>query len=111
VSDGGVDDADRAALTVEYVGGDPFLVRVAGELDVGSAETFSTALSRLRQERHVEVILDVADLVFVDSQGLSALLAARREGNRFLLRQPRESLRRLIDITGLGEALPVERAT
>ena len=110
VSADGVEGTVDEPLSVERLGGDPFVVRLVGDLDVGTAGLFADTMERVRAEHQVDVVLDVQDLSFVDSQGISALLMARREGNRFLLRRPRDSFRKLIDVTGLGDVLPIERS-
>ena len=57
------------------------------------------------------LVIHLADVGFVSSSGLSALLAARRrlfaEGAQGVLHAPAPQVRRLIDITGLESQLPI----
>lgn len=56
-------------------------VRVAGELDLASAEAFVAEVCRAL-ERHGRVELDLAGVSFIDAAGLRALVACRESASR-----------------------------
>ena len=61
-----------------------------------------------------DVVLDVSQLVLVDSVGLGLLLSAHRacrtQGRRLVLAHPQPALLRLLAVTRLHRVLHVERA-
>lgn len=78
-----------------------------GELDMASATTLREALDPVVAAGK-PLTLDVADLTFIDSSGLRALvqLSAGLNGvGPLVLSSPSDGVRRLLDIVGL-EALP-----
>jgi len=104
---------DHAAFTVaEDVGGDgERVIRVRGELDIESAPDLERVLLRSRPAGE-RVVLDLADLRFMDSTGLRVLLRARAaaEDERWeiAMRNVPPTIRRLFDMTGVHAALPAE---
>jgi hypothetical protein len=54
------------------------------------------------------LVLDLADVPFIDTIGLSAVLDTRRaaldHGGTFAIRNPSSAVRRMLDVTGLAEA-------
>jgi anti-anti-sigma factor len=91
--------------------GEDRVVRLVGELDVATAPDFERMLLRHRPPRQ-RVILDLGELRFMDSTGLRILLQARRvanEGNwRLALRSVPPSIRRLLELAGVQDAIPIE---
>jgi anti-sigma B factor antagonist len=61
----------RGSLTV---------LRLKGELDMGTAPALTDALHRLQHEGAHEIVVDLRELSFLDSMGLSALLQAHMAG-------------------------------
>jgi anti-sigma B factor antagonist len=55
------------------------LVRAVGELDLSSAPSLSTAAENALADGYHLVLLDLSGVSFMDSTGLSALLAVHRE--------------------------------
>jgi anti-sigma B factor antagonist len=94
-------------LTIEALAGGAVRVALRGELDFEHAYTFDEAVRRIEARRPTCLVLDVRDLVFLDSSGLARLLAARRrarrDSRRLLLVRPSPLVRRLMAITALGE--------
>jgi anti-anti-sigma factor len=97
-------------LTVREVDG---VYVVSGELDLGSAEEFRREVAPALDDAG-EVVLDLADLTFIDSFGLRTIaLLARMVGDRgVVLRSPRGEVVRVIELTGIGSVpgIRVERA-
>jgi anti-anti-sigma factor len=87
------------------------VIRLRGELDIDSAPDLERALLRSRPARE-RVVLDLAELKFMDSTGLRVLLRARvaaDEGRwEIALRNVPPTIRRLFDMTGVHDALPAE---
>ena len=95
-------DIDRAE--------DVTVVRLAGELDLYNAPELREALVGLAAERPARLVLDLAEVEFVDSTALGVLIEARsRMENRkaFLLAAPGFETRRALQISGLDQHLTV----
>ncbi|HLY34780.1 MAG TPA: STAS domain-containing protein [Jatrophihabitantaceae bacterium] len=84
-------------------------VRIAGDLDLASAQLLSAALEHEIDSGRRYVRLDLSGLGFVDCTGLEALLEAHwmflnRRGTLILLGLTR-SARRLFELTGVDDVL------
>jgi anti-anti-sigma factor len=77
-------------------------MRPVGELDVSTAGLLLIMLSRFEEDAHV---IDLGEVTFMDSSGLRALLTAQRRYPHLLFENPSESVRRILDITGVGPSL------
>jgi len=92
--------------------GNRAVVTVTGELDAYSAPSLEEEASRLLTEGVSELVLDLSGTKFHDSSGLRAILTAQRRladrDGQLSLRAPSESVRRLLDITGLVDHFPIE---
>ena len=87
------------------------VVSVQGEVDLVTSDELRRVLDAALQDS-VRVTLDLTELTFIDSSGLSALVDAHRKardaGGALTLRHPTPMLRRLLDITKLETLLVVE---
>jgi anti-anti-sigma factor len=88
------------------------LVRLAGELDLGSARQLADALDSVAAampSRVEVVVLDVAEVTFCDLSGLRAIevcsLNLHLAGKRLLLYRPTSRLARLIAMTGVAAGI------
>jgi anti-anti-sigma factor len=85
------------------------VVSVGGELDIATADTAVSDLTRLIDRHHGPVIVDLSALRFCDARGLSALLRitryAEQGDHRFRFASPSPSLVRLLRITALDRRL------
>lgn len=81
-------------------------VHLTGEIDLAVAPTVE---ARLVDVAGSTVDVDLADVTFLDARGLSALLTARQKitaaGHGFRLRGAGGTVRRVFDLTGLGDLL------
>jgi len=81
---------------------------VHGELDIATAPELTRLLARLRAHGHT-VTLDLAEMTFIDSTGLSALMDAhfesRRNGWEFSIRSPSAAVCRVVELAGMTEVL------
>ena len=79
-----------------------------GELDIATAPELVELLARLRRRGHA-VVLDLAEVTFMDSTGLTTLMDARLQADRngwsFAVRRPSAAVRRVIDLAGVGRLL------
>jgi anti-sigma B factor antagonist len=91
---------------------DPAVVSLEGELDLAAAPQLRECLVGLAERGATDIVLDVAQLEFIDSTGLSVLVMAlnrtRAAGGSTVLRQPSPSILRLLEITGLLAIFGVE---
>jgi anti-anti-sigma factor len=82
------------------------VLRLSGELDLVSEPILEAALERAKGKR---VRIDLAELAFMDSTGLRALLSAARAYPELKLRGPLQApVRRLLDLTQTLAILPFE---
>lgn len=85
------------------------LVHVIGEVDQSSAPVLSDALSRA-VVLSPNVLVDLGDVGFIDSSGLSALIKgmheARAAGGQVELVRPTAMVNRLLEITNLSSVFP-----
>lgn len=87
------------------------VVRVCGELDIACADDLRAHLNEARREHGEHIVLDLADLEFMDSGGLSVIVACYKAvtgaGGSLVLAAPRPIVRRALEITGLHRRIPV----
>lgn len=93
------------------VAGGEVVVVVRGELDVYTAPRLHQRLVGLIAEGNSGVTVDLAELDFIDSTGLSVLLSAlkrlrQREGE-LRLRSPTSSTYKLLEMTGLTKVFSI----
>jgi anti-sigma B factor antagonist len=86
-------------------------VRLLGELDMSTAPQLREELLRLVSDGATTVTVDLSELAFVDSTGLSVLITGlkrlRQQGGDLALRSPTPGTRRVLEITGLTEVFPI----
>ena len=90
--------------------GESLDVALAGELDMTAAFKLESALEDLLAAHDVRrLVLDLADLTFIDSAGLGALLAIRDRtqglGIEMVLANVSGPARRILGLSGLGPIL------
>jgi anti-sigma B factor antagonist len=85
------------------------LVAVSGELDLASVPRLHASLDAPAARQSPAVVLDVANVTFIDSTALAALLRANDElmsgGVRMVVVCPPGPVRRLLDMTSLTDRL------
>ncbi len=97
-------DAPRLTIDVDHES-IPVVVKVAGEIDVQTAGQLRETLEELSRGSH-DVVLDMAQVEFMDSTGLGLLLSARKRG-RLSLRGLSDRALRLMQMTGLYETFDI----
>ncbi|MEV5146153.1 STAS domain-containing protein [Streptomyces sp. NPDC052727] len=88
---------------------DRHLVTVVGDLDLHTASHLADALQPLLLTGGHSVLVDLSDVAFLDSTGLTCLIAvyrtARSTGARLALIAPSERVRRMLALTGADQVL------
>ena len=91
--------------------GDVEVVRIDGELDQASIQVVRDSLDEAIGATPGAVLVDLSGCEFIDSSGLSLIVEACRrleaDGAAFAICSPREEVRRLLELTGIGAAVPV----
>jgi anti-anti-sigma factor len=85
-------------------------VAAAGELDMAAAFKLESGVDPLLEDEAVDSVqLDLSEVGFVDSAGLGALLSLRERaqdrGVALEIARASDPVRRLLELTGLGDAL------
>lgn len=87
------------------------VVTVIGEIDVSTVSQMSAAVESVLVDAPPRVVLDLKAVTFCDSQGLGALVALSRKARMvqsvLVLTNVGEFLIRVLDITGLRQALTI----
>lgn len=92
--------------------GELAVVCLAGKITVGNAlEDVRAVVEDLIAEECLRVVFDLGEVSFVDSAGLGEIVACHRSldqiGGRLVLASPRGKVKDLIELTRIGELLPV----
>ena len=103
-----IDQAPSAFEIVDYAGNVPGLT-VRGELDMASGPRLELAVDSAIRRSVGAFVLDLCDLEFLDSSGLSVVLRARamlaREERPLAIVCPPGSVRRLMEVAGVDDLL------
>jgi anti-anti-sigma factor len=88
-------------------------VRVKGEIDLSVVDELDSEMRRVEKTDAKRIELDLDQLEFLDAAGIRLLLdfnrRSRGDGGRLRIR-PASSphVRRVLELTGVGEQLPIE---
>ncbi|MFN2557729.1 MAG: STAS domain-containing protein [Nitriliruptorales bacterium] len=87
------------------------LVSLSGELDVATAPTLRQRFVELASAGQVHVVVDLAQVDFLDDVGLGVLLGgamrSRARGGTFVLVCSEPRLLEILALSGLDQAVPV----
>lgn len=91
-------------------GAETDIVRLAGEIDYGTVSRLRTALLELsREESTAEVVVDMAEVSFIDSTALSVLVQAKQRleasGRSLRISDPQPKVDRVLELGGLRDYL------
>lgn len=82
-------------------------IGLGGEVDVSTAGNLRDILSKLFQQKQADIVLDLADLAYIDSTGLGVLIGAfgrmQEKGYGLRIENPRENIAKLLRITSLDK--------
>jgi anti-anti-sigma factor len=96
-------------LRVEVLPGQQLVtIRLHGELDIASTPRFTAAVAEV-DPTCPAVVIDLGEVGFIDSTGVGALVAARRNLESRLVAvsivNPSDRARFLFELTGLGDLI------
>ncbi len=99
------------SIKVDDLRKDLVLVSLDGAVDAASAGELKAALEPLIGRQSLIVVLDMAELSFIDSAGLGTLIGAQRrlrelDSELRLTRVP-SHVQKILKITALDQALPI----
>lgn len=98
-----VESPERPVTAIDRNGG-AIVVRLSGELDLYNAETLRNALFDTAAEEPERLVVDLADVRFIDSTALGVLIETRGRlpgGRGFLLAAPGLETSRALAVSGL----------
>jgi anti-sigma B factor antagonist len=83
-------------------------VRIGGEIDISNVDHVHELVEPVTKLGAEQVVFDLSDLSFIDSSGLALLLSVADKVPAVSVKNPSRSVTRIIEVTGLGERLPIE---
>lgn len=87
------------------------LVMLEGELDLSTSSQLFAEFAQLARDGIKHVALNLAELKFIDSSGLSVIIAEHKRaesmGGELVIFSPQPKVRRLFEVTGLDEFLNI----
>lgn len=100
----------RLALRVSSQGSIT-VAQIAGSVDLDEADLFAEQLDRVVAGADCIVVLDLAEMSFIGSAGLGALVSAHkragREGREIRLARPNSIVRKVLEATRLNRIMGV----
>lgn len=103
---------DKLTTKLLYLRGVP-VVQVHGEIDLYTVEAFDAAVRSGVEQAENALVVDLRDITYIDSAGLSTLiaaykaLAARRAVLYIAADKGRPGVRRVLEITRLDTLIPI----
>jgi anti-sigma B factor antagonist len=105
-------ETEQPLRIVAHRDGDTATFTLAGELDPHTAPTLADELDEAIAGGATTVVLQLEELSFIDSSGLRVVISAHRQldekGGRLVLRSPSDTVRRLLEITGLLDHIEID---
>ncbi|MFJ8596391.1 STAS domain-containing protein [Streptomyces sp. NPDC093598] len=102
-------------LTVQHPRPGIAIATIVGDMDVHAAPTLRSGALEIIQQGHPRLALDLAQVGFCDSAGLSAIIgiwhAAQEAGGSLSLAAVPDRLMRMLSMTGVDSLLPVHATT
>lgn len=96
----GSDEAGRSVVTV------------VGAIDLQTREKLAAAGRTALEGRTSALVLDLAEVSFIDSTGIGTLVELGRDaedaGAQLVIRHPSARVLRVLEMTGLDDAWPIE---
>jgi anti-sigma B factor antagonist len=89
--------------------GEATVIAVSGELDLASSPALQEELDRVAASDATLLIIDLRDLDFMDSTGLSVLVRAHQrieeQGRQLAMVKGPQQVQRLLSLTGVADRL------
>lgn len=90
--------------------GDVHTIALRGELDLATAARIEQELKRVEATDAASIVIDLSGLSFMDSTGIRILIEAnvrsRAGSERLALRRGSAAVRRVVELSGVGDMLP-----
>jgi anti-sigma B factor antagonist len=99
------------AVSQRENGGGGVVVAITGEVDMETAPAARQSIVEALASHDGRVVVDLAGVTFIDSQGINALLRVYRDSDvdgRLVIRSPQPQARKVFEITGLDKVIPIE---
>ncbi|HTK16518.1 MAG TPA: STAS domain-containing protein [Acidimicrobiia bacterium] len=84
-------------------------VALEGELDLANSESVREVLREVTSRKPAQVVVNLAQLSFLDSSGIRCLIGAVQDADssetRLEVRQPQAAVRRVMEVCGVDELL------
>jgi len=105
-----VTDRPRARLDVSTTPDGELLVELAGELDIATLPDVSGPADRLLERPPQPVVLDLGELRFMDSSGVTLLVRIVNHFGQVRTASATAPVRRVIQVLGLADRLGLDAA-
>ena len=83
--------------------------KLVGEVDISNAHLFKKQLETALAEKRQNITIDLMGLSYIDSTGLGVIIGAygsiQKDGFTIKLLNPKESIKKLLRISGLDKKL------
>jgi len=90
----------------------PTTVVLTGEIDLSTARRVREALIAISNSGETNVVVDMTNVTFMDSTGLSALVGPlkrfRSMNGEIVLRSPTKGVRKVLEISGLTRVFSID---
>ena len=97
----------QAAFYADQARADTWVVTVIGEVDLANRDRFDAVVERALVDSPEKLVFDLAGARVLDSSVLSVLITAASSRVSLEVRTPPPAVRRLIELSGLTELLPM----
>jgi anti-sigma B factor antagonist len=102
----------QLSVTTTLRSADVCVVDVRGEVDSATADVLQRHLEEVLSESDCNLMLDVANVDFLDSTGLAVLITVHsmlgRRSGQLVLRRPSANVMRALRLTGLDRSLVIQ---
>ena len=100
---------DPTELTLHFAGRGTPTLTIAGELDLATAENLRSGVRSAIEHTEGDLILDMRNVTYIDSSGLSVVLEARelleRGGRTLIINDPSVPVTAILTICGLADRI------
>ena len=88
------------------------MLRVSGEVDIQTSPILEQHLARVLDQGSTSIVIDLAEVTFLDSTGLSVLVAGLKRcqgsGGDLRVASPQPNVRRVLEVTGLADVFHLD---
>ena len=99
-------EPENATASLSTDGG-VIVLRLSGELDLATVADIQRSVDAIAAQAPEHLVIDLTEVTFMDSSGIALLLEIAQSRSRTELRNPTPLIRRVLEMTGLTEILPI----